>query len=267
MCFYEPIFYIPHERISQFIGCLNQTAMSFVFRGSPAGRFWWWNRHRHLQGVVLHGGSGIKLSSELDFLKGMTPKHAWCVLRNDKEERFLFNKWLSRLARLLHAWSSKWFKYLPQVIGNIAEWRSHSLRRERFGFLHFVAQTQRLQVQRSSRLFLMTFNCNLCPLPYVHPLVWKSTSIMSRLMNILQRHSLTSRTSRHLVTMDVSADLVTFAEELADAAGNVIRKSLEQHRQWCSFGMFRAGGSDSSVALSLGFDIKPSARVAMSLLL
>lgn len=54
---------------------------------------------------------------------------------------------------------------------------------------------------------------------------------MSRLMNILQRHSLTSRTSRHLVTMDVSADLVTFAEELADAAGNVIRKSLEQHRQ------------------------------------
>jgi len=31
--------------------------------------------------------------------------------------------------------------------------------------------------------------------------------------------------------MDVSADLVTFAEELADAAGNVIRKSLEQHRQ------------------------------------
>eukprot|EP00434_Breviolum_minutum_P006920 symbB.v1.2.006108.t2/scaffold364.1/size219240/5 len=44
------------------------------------------------------------------------------------------------------------------------------------------------------------------------------------LMNILQRHSLTSRTSRHLVTMDVSADLVAFAEELADAAGNVIRK-------------------------------------------
>ena len=68
--------------------------------------------------------------------------------------------------------------------------------------------------------------------------------------------------------MDVSADLVTFAEELADAAGNVIRKSLEQHRQWCSFGMFRAaGGSDYSVALSLGFDIKPSARVAMPLLL
>ena len=127
---------IPHESSFPVFGWLksnSHVAMFFVFRGSRAGRFWWWNRHRHLQGIMVDGGSGIKLSFEFDFLKEWLGSIFDGGLRNDKDELCLFNKWLSWLARLLQTWTSKWFKYLPQAIENTAEWSTHSVGRKPFG--------------------------------------------------------------------------------------------------------------------------------------